>query len=99
MGTVRNKKTTVVVNCRHQSYDIMIDRSTVFGNPYRIGKDGSREEVIEKYRGHLKTSVAFGIINWSDLRRLKGKRLGCWCKPHACHGDVILEVMKEMNIL
>jgi hypothetical protein len=26
----------------------------------------------------------------------KAKFLGCWCKPNACHGDVILEVLREL---
>ena len=28
-----------------------------------------------------------------QLISMKGKRLGCWCYPDACHGDVLLELI------
>lgn len=60
-----------------------------FHNPFKIGKDGSREEVIAKYRNY--------VINRPDLLRelwaLKDKTLVCWCHPEACHGDVLAELL------
>jgi hypothetical protein len=82
---------TVVVNKRAERFDEYIGRGSRFGNPYRIGVDGSRDEVIEKYRGWFYEQ----LISDRDFRHaawaLKGKRLGCFCKPLACHGDVIVE--------
>lgn len=28
-------------------------------------------------------------------RELKGKRLGCWCKPQGCHGDVLARIAES----
>jgi hypothetical protein len=81
---------TRVVDCRREHYDILIDRRTKWGNPYHIGKDGTREEVIAKYRERLICSPHL----MGALHELKGKTLGCWCKPQACHGDVLVELAK-----
>jgi hypothetical protein len=67
----------------------MIDRSTKFGNPYSIGKDGDRAEVIKKYRLWLWQQINLGEITKEELAELHGKRCGCWCKPKDCHGDVL----------
>ena len=75
---------TKVVHCKKESYDIYIGRPSKWGNPYKIGKDGSREEVIEKYRRHL---LLGSLIK--QIGELKDKTLGCWCKPLPCHGDIL----------
>lgn len=67
---------------------VRIDRRTFYGNPFRIGKDGTREEVIEKYRTYLYKTVSF-----VGLREdLGGEDLKCWCAPLPCHGDILLEI-------
>jgi len=60
-----------------------------FGNPFEIGKDGTREEVIAKYRKWLKTQPK---LVETIKRECKGKVLVCFCKPRACHGDVIFGI-------
>lgn len=76
---------TTVVNLRAEPYDVRIDRLTRWGNPFKIGKDGDREAVIAKYEAWILTRLDL----LADLPMLRGKRLGCWCKPLACHGDVL----------
>lgn len=82
-----------VVHCKKEAYDIYIGRPSKWENPFRIGKDGTREEVISKYEAY--------IMNKPDLIQalpeLIGKTLGCHCKPNACHGD-ILKIMVEDEI-
>lgn len=73
---------------------IYIGRGSPFGNPFVIGKDGTREEVIEKYRSYFKGRLEDPIFR-SMVMRLKGKKLGCFCKPQHCHGTVILEWLVE----
>jgi len=34
----------------------------------------------------------------ASLHELKGKRLGCFCKPKLCHGDVLVELINDMDI-
>jgi len=75
----------------------MIDRSTIFGNPFYIGSDGNRTEVVEKYYRYLKHRLyATGFKR--KLMRLKGKRLGCWCRPLLCHGDVIVDYLEKGGV-
>lgn len=80
---------TRVVHCKKEPYDVMIDRSTEYGNPFVIGKDGTREEVIQKYRFMILTENNIG-----KFEPLRGKVLGCWCKLLPCHGDVIVEILE-----
>ena len=78
---------TVVVNLRYADCDIRIDRTSRWGNPFKIGLDGDRAAVIEKYRRYLARCP--GLL--ADISTLRGKRLGCWCAPLPCHGDVLKE--------
>lgn len=80
---------TRVVHCRRSNYDVYIGRPGPWGNRFRIGPDGTRAEVIEKYREWLMTQPE---LVERVRRELRGKILGCWCAPLACHGDVLAEV-------
>jgi len=79
---------TKVVNLRKEPYDIYIGRGSKWGNPFVIGIDGTRLRVIEKYKNYILASELM-----KDLHELKGKTLGCFCKPQACHGDVLKELV------
>lgn len=68
---------------------IYIGRPSYWGNPYSIGRDGNREEVIEKYRAYLKTRPDITLKAKLELR---GHDLVCFCAPAACHGDVLVEI-------
>ncbi len=68
---------------------VYIGRPRRWGNPFSIGKDGNREEVIQKYRLWLDEKPE---LKERMRRDLKDKDLVCFCYPQACHGDVILEV-------
>jgi hypothetical protein len=46
---------TTVANKYYQNYDVYIGRGSKWGNPFVIGKDGDRDEVIAKYREWIKT--------------------------------------------
>lgn len=80
-----------VVHLKVAPYDVRIDRQTHWGNPFVIGKDGNREQVIAKYREWIHEPEQAHMIEYAK-RALKGKTLGCWCAPKACHGDVLLEI-------
>lgn len=81
---------------------------SVLQNKYKIGRDGTREEVIEKYRQWLWKEVKKGMKGeggkvWEVLNYIKedvkeGKQifLMCWCKPKACHGDVVKSCIEWM---
>jgi len=60
-----------------------------------IGPDGSREEVIAKYKDWIVSQT--DLIN--NLSELEGKTLGCWCHPLKCHGDVLIELLNNRKFL
>ena len=68
---------------------VYIGRPSKWGNPFVIGKDGDRDEVIEKYKAWLLSDIAKIEI---AKRELAGKDLVCFCAPKPCHGDVLLDV-------
>jgi len=81
----------LVVHCKKKPYDIYIGRPSKWGNPFVIGKDGTRDEVIKKYHTWLLTQPDL----LAELPTLKGKVLGCYCAPAACHGDILSELAKN----
>lgn len=83
---------TIVVNCNKDNYDVYIGRPSLFGNPFIIGKDGTRNEVIEKYR---KWIIQQPLL-MQEIEKLKGKRLGCYCAPLKCHGDILAELANNL---
>ena len=65
---------------------------SIWANPFKVGRDGTREEVIQKYRLYIEEKLKEPEYK-EALERLRGKNLGCWCKPEGCHGDVLLEFL------
>ncbi len=82
-----------VVHCNKEPYDVYIGRGSRWGNPFRIGKDGTRDEVLEKYRQYILANPDLIL----HLPELLGKTLGCWCKPLRCHGDILNEILERYN--
>lgn len=88
---------TRVVHCMKSAFDIYIGRrfgkfkeDSIWHNPFYIGKDGTRAEVIAKYRAYILGRPDLLAL----LPTLKGKVLGCWCHPQDCHGDVLVELIE-----
>lgn len=93
---------TRVVNIYNEPCDVLVNRSTEWGNPFTHVKDKktkakfivkTRKEAIEKYREW--------IINQPELmnrlHELKGKKLGCTCFPKSCHADVLVELIESID--
>jgi hypothetical protein len=84
--TIEVKIATVINIDRGEDFDAYIGRGSGFGNPYAIGFDGDREDVLRKFkydfdRDYLKEGAAVK----EKLKKLRGKRLGCHCKPEPCN--------------
>lgn len=78
-----------VVHLKRDEFDVRIDRKSKWGNPFVIGEDGNRAEVVEKYREWLVDQPV--LLKAIAAGELDGKRLGCWCAPELCHGDVLAD--------
>ena len=86
---------TVVVNRHSSQYDVYIGRGTSFGNPFIIGRDGTREEVLRRYKRYFNDRILLDKEFKKKVLALRGKVLGCSCKPDACHGDIIVSWLQE----
>lgn len=90
-----------VVHIKRDSYDLYIGRGSMWGNPYRIGPDGSRAEVLAKYKEHLLRGEGRHLLE--RIVDLDGKTLGCFCacpggltaqdRTH-CHGQLLLRLVE-----
>lgn len=90
---------TTVVNLRHKTCDVRIDRKTPWGNPFThlplghtkaLTEVATREEAIVAYENWVRESDDPEAV-WirENVRYLAGKTLGCWCAPLPCHGEVL----------
>jgi hypothetical protein len=85
---------TTVVNLRRSGYDVYIGRAGkgldgYFGNPFRLSPGDDRAAVLDRYRGWFLERIRADGEFRRKVLALRGKRLGCFCKPLACHGDVL----------
>ncbi len=79
----------LVVHCKRAPYDVYIGRPSLWGNPFRLRAGDDRAHVIARYHEWLLTQPELIRRAKNELR---GKRLGCWCAPQACHGDVLAAI-------
>lgn len=78
---------TTVVNIHHSDYDVYIGRPSKWGNPYRLGSSMSKAQAIALYEKYAREH-----FTETDLAEIRGKRLGCFCAPASCHGDVLVRL-------
>jgi len=78
---------TRVVHCKKEPFDVYIGRPSKWGNPFPLSL--GRKECIAQYEKWILTQPKLLM----DLHELKGKRLGCFCAPFACHGDVLVRLV------
>jgi len=85
-----------VLHCKRDKYNksdvVYIGRPSKWGNPFKIGVDGTREEVVKKYEEYIRKTPAL----LESLSELVGKDLVCWCAPQLCHGHVLIKLIKEL---
>ncbi|KAF9199550.1 hypothetical protein BGZ49_010311 [Haplosporangium sp. Z 27] len=72
-------------------------KDSFFANPFKEGKHGTRSQVVEKYREYIIQERAEGRVTNEQLLELRGKNLGCWCAPQACHGGVLKEMVESLS--
>jgi len=95
---IKDKITFVSNKDKGDSFDTYIGRGTLWGNPYAIGHDGDRKEVIRKFQYDFDRNYLKGGEEFKEkLLHLRGHTLGCHCKPFDCHGDVLAQFLNEMD--
>lgn len=91
------KKETVYSDKKSTPDYEYIGRGSYWGNPYSMYEEGeTREEVIRKYEYDFQFDK-FPNKDKSKVYELAGKRLGCFCKPEACHGDVLADFLNSWD--
>lgn len=91
MPRVLNKRTDAI-----PPDAVYVGRPSKWGNPYRAGRDGTREEVIAKHRRWVFASRPYLVMQ--AQRELRGRDLVCWCAPLPCHADFWLKIANPMRI-
>lgn len=95
---IKDKITFVSNKDRGEHFDVYCGRGTLWGNPYAIGTDGDRDEVIRKFKYDFDKDYLKGGTTFKEkLIAHRGKTLGCHCKPYPCHGDVLAKFLNEFD--
>jgi hypothetical protein len=86
---------TKVVNLKKEPYNVYIGRAGrgedgYFGNPFHLYSERDRDKVLKLYKAYFDSKILIDPEFKKRILELKGKTLGCFCKPKACHGDVIV---------
>lgn len=87
--------TTLVNRHTHPNFNIYIGRGTPFGNPYIIGQNGTRDQVIALYKIYFYQKLSHDPAFAAQVESLRGKILSCSCSPKKCHGDIIIEYLEN----
>lgn len=93
-----------VTTVNKSSYDVYIGRPSIFGNPFHIGEDGTRMEVVFKHFIYFHKRLISNSEFKLAVHALKGKKLGCYChdwngigeNPMYCHGDNIADYLNGL---
>lgn len=95
--------TTKVVNIKHnQQWDVYIGRAGhgqdgYFGNPFILQPGEERGATLDRYKTYFLNRIATDATFKARVLLLKGRTLGCFCKPSACHGDIIAEYLNNLT--
>lgn len=92
---------TTVVHNLVDAFDIYIGRdvpehglaASKWGNPFIMvdDSDEERERVLTEYRAWVVEQPDL----MGSLEELRGQRLGCWCAPKRCHGNVLVQLLES----
>jgi hypothetical protein len=84
---------------RNMSFYVPGADGSIWQNPFKVAKNDKKtnknkytlDESLNKYREYIENNEQLK----NRLCELKGKTLGCWCKPNKCHGDILCELINK----
>lgn len=70
-------------------------KPSIWANPFKV-ENNRNETVLSPYEKYIRNKIEneYGV---EKLLKLKGKTLGCWCKPKSCHGDILIKLINEYS--
>ena len=97
---------TTVVH-RREDHDVLIDRTTPWGNPFTHGPSSLAKWRVETRAEAIKSFQRWVLYSedpaaeWirDHLSELQGKRLGCWCYPKDCHGRILAALVDGHSLV
>jgi hypothetical protein len=90
-----------IINCHAEKGGEYIGRPSILGNPFILGVDGTRTEVIAKYEVYfyeqleINEKFRLAVERLIELARTGDLKIACWCSPMHCHGDVIKKYIEQ----
>ena len=69
-------------------------KASQWANPFSVKKEG-RDKCLELYEKWLRAKIK--KEGTTEFKKLENKKLGCWCKPEKCHGDIIIKILNEIK--
>lgn len=93
---------TSVVNLRVEIYDVYIGRAGhgkdgYFGNPFTLEHESERVTILIRYEQYFYERIEKDSEFKRRVHELRGKKLGCFCKPRLCHGDIIADYLNNLS--
>lgn len=70
-------------------------KDSAFANIYKVGRDGTLDEVLIKYKIYIEDKIIHNPELLEELRKMEGGNLGCWCFPEKCHSNILVELMEK----
>ncbi len=83
---LQNSIVNIKENAATMRKKVLIDRPSIWGNPFIIGRDGDKADRLRKYRDWI---MGQPELLERAKKELRGRTIACWCKPEACHGDIL----------
>lgn len=79
--------------------DVLVDRRTKWGNPFRVGPGMTRDQACDEYEKWIIDQLAFGKLDIEEIAH--AQRLGCWCAPSRCHAESLrtLIVLSKKQVM
>jgi hypothetical protein len=74
-------------------------QDSIFANPFKVEGDDdlSRYRCVMAYSEYITKRLNTEPALVEELKKLRGKTLGCWCKPKMCHGDVLISLIAQLS--